>query len=348
MKLLLGAAVLAAFAVLASACGNSNRIVSPPTNSSTVSLSDLVSGGRVRCTATLTTPTPVRVGQQIGFVFRFHNVSTRTAKVFLQPGSPWVRVSDPDRKAYDSRDFVNWRVGPTGSITPIRPGATMTERLRLPVRWQGPLRVTPGCTTTALRTIPVDVTSPGLPTSRGHAISEVVAAAGHLLDHCRPRTSAVAVVGRIDPPRGDAPPLQARCSVILRRERGYYLAQVLVVTPPNLRGVHLVQRPYEEISIPNVESKTGPCCGSTRDAEAVAWEFVVTRRGATSVDSNSVATTLAGGSAIPEGIWTSAGWPRPSSGSYSCGGSLGSGLGGLGAWNGVRGPDVAFVSVCGR
>lgn len=342
----LGAALVVAVALTASACGNSHARSSRPSASGMVSSNRLIAGGAVRCTVTSATPT-VPVGRQLGLVFRFHNVSTRTAKVPFRPGTPWVLIRDSDRKTYDSRDsedvrigpdLVNWRVGPTGWNAPIRPGATMTMRVPIPIRWHGPLRITPGCLTSALPALPVDVASPGRPATPGRAISEVVTAAGHLLDHCRPRASGVAVVGRIDPPSGNAPPMHARCSVTLRRERGFYLAQVLVVTPPNFDGVHVVQQPYEEISFPNGVSD------STRYIEAIAWEFVVTRRGATSVDSASAGWTKKGeGGSVPEGVWTRAGWRRATDQS-----PCGFGFSGRAGEFGASGPYVLFVSVCGR
>jgi hypothetical protein len=197
-----------------------------------------------------------------------------------------------------------------------------------------------------LRTIPVHVTSPGLPTSGSQAISEVVGAAGHFLDHCRPRATGVAVVGRIDPPSGDAPPLHARCSVSLRREPGFYLAQVLVVTPPRLQGVvHLKQQPYNEVSILGAPLRT--------NVEGIAWEFVVTQRAATSVDWAVSLHDLGGGGTAPDGIWSSAGWRQ--SAWENCGGS-GSGSAGSAkaGWSGAftgsgsNGPGVEFVSDCGR
>jgi hypothetical protein len=159
-----------------------------------------------------------------------------------------------------------------------------------------------------------------------------VAAAGHLLDHCRPHKSGIAVVGRIDPPSGDAPPLHARCSVTLRRERGFYLAQMLAVTPPRLQGVHFVQQLYEEMWL-----------GSTGNTEAIAWKFDVTQRGATSVDSTMAATTERGNSGnLPDWYWSRGRWRRPP-GTDGCGADIGNGLIPV-----PTAPEVVFVSVCGR
>jgi len=126
--------------------------------------------------------------------------------------------------------------------------------------------------------------------------------------------------------------MRARCSITLRHGRGFDLAQVLVITPPSLRGIH-VSEPYEALP-------WFPGAGNTKiNAEAIAWQFVVTRDGAMSVDSTSVESARAGsGRMAPDWQWTSSGWTgRP-------GGSLCGHTGGGGG--GYPGPLVEFVSIC--
>jgi hypothetical protein len=285
-------------------------------------------GGTVQCTATVTTP--VQAGHDLSVVFSFHNVSKRTAKVDLAYGGMWVLINSPDGTAYDSRVPLEDVSLPYVAPTPIAPGATKTEQLpELRVRWEGPLRIRPGCGLSALRPVKVAVTSPGLPASDSAALKNVVAATGHLLDHCRPRTSGVAVVGRIDPPSGNALPLQARCAVSLRREPGFYVAQVLIVTPPGLQGVH-IDEPYEGLSGTPAQN---------RNTESIGWQFVVTRAGATSINTSEQETSVSGGGMAPDWTWTGSKWEGP--GGSRCGGSGGGG-------GGVNGPDISFVSVCGR
>jgi hypothetical protein len=328
MKSSLGAVLLGAAVLAASACGSSHRTGSPRPSKPTVSSSGLVLGGTVRCTATVSTP--VQAGHELGISFAFHNVSKRTVNVQIDYGGMWALIRSADGTTYDTRIPYEDETHPAARPIPVRPGATLTEPLRyLRARWQGPLRITPGCGLSALRPVRVAVTSPGLPPSESSAVNDVVAAAGHLLDHCRPRASGVPVVGRIDPPSGNAPPLRARCSITLTREGDFYAAQVLVVTPPDLRGVH-VQPPYEALS---------GVYAPKRNAEAVAWQFVVTRRGATSVYSAEQDATVSANRMAPDWAWTGSKWEGP--GGSRCGGS-GAGFGG------VDGPDVSFVSVCGR
>lgn len=155
----------------------------------------------------------------------------------------------------------------------------------------------------------------------------MVAAAGHLLDHCRPQTVGIVVTGRIDAPQGSAPPLRVRCSIEFQAERGFLVARALVETDPAPRGAHFDET-YEQFAFPR----------PGRNAEAIAWEFVVTRDGATSVDSTSVESTKPGKSMAPDWQWTTSGW-QPHPGGSRCGNTGGGG-------GGARGPLVEFVSDC--
>lgn len=299
------------------------------TASRTISSSRLVQQGRVRCTAVVTTP--VAVGHALRVVFDVRDVSQRPVRVRLGFGSFWLLVRSPDGTSYDTRHVLvaaRSAGGPYIPPTRLRPGASATRALGyLRVRWSGPLRITPGCGTARLPVFQVGVTTPGPPADGRRPVTDVVAASGHLLDHCRPEQPGVAVTGRIDPPAGGkAPPLQARCSVSIRRERGFDVAQVLVVTPPGLRGVHLRQ-PYGQLA----------WLQSGQTAEAVAWTFVVTRDGAISVDSSEVDATKPADRMAPDWQWTGSEWQGP--GGSRCGGFGGGG-------GGAAGPLVEWVSAC--
>lgn len=212
--------------------------------------------------------------------------------------------------------------------TTIPPGVTKNALWvgrYLRVRWQGPLEITPGCGQTALPVLHVAVSSPGPPPDDQTAVADVVAASGHLLDRCRPEQAGVAVQGRIYSPDGSAPPMSATCSVSLEPEGSFVVAQALVASPPDLGELHLSQ-PYEELSLPHAPTY-----------EAIAWEFVVTKNGATSVAATEVDATKPADRMAPDWTWTGSGGQRP--GSSRCGGSGGS-------WGGWEGPTVEFVSVC--
>lgn len=327
------AAFVALVALAASACGSGHRTSGPPPSGSdvstrTVSSSRLIVHGAVRCTAAVSTP--VAVGQTLRVAFSFHNVSHRAVKVPLGYGSSWLVVKGSTGTTYDTRVPLREMLGPYIAPTPIQPGATKTVPFRyLRSRWSGPLRITPGCERTALPPLHVGVTTPGPPPDERTAVADVVTATGHLLDHCRPQAAGVAVTGQIVAPKHSAPPMRARCSVSLQRERGFFVAQVLVLAPPSLRGFR-VRGPYEQLG--SFRTVGG------RDATAIGWEFVVTRDGATSVDSTSAESTKPGNRMAPDWQWTTSGWKGQPGGSR-CGGTGGGG-------GGYTGPLVEFVSVC--
>lgn len=283
---------------------------------------------QVRCTATVTTP--VAAGHALQVVFRVTNLAHHSVNVQLGYGSLWLVLKSPDGTTYDTRVPLRAYLGPYVAPTAIPAGVTKkVPYVYLRARWSGPLQITPGCENTALAPVGVKVTSPGAPASGQAAVAAVVAATGHLLDNCRPIAPGVPVTGWIKAPDHSAPPMHARCSVSLERKRGFDMAQAVIVTPPSLRGVH-VSEPYEGLT----EARS-----DGRSTEVVAWQFVVTRAGATSVNSSEIETLKSGsGKMAPDWDWTSAGHgPRP--GGSRCGGS-GSGGGGF------AGPLVEFVSIC--
>jgi hypothetical protein len=120
--------------------------------------------------------------------------------------------------------------------------------------------------------------------------------------------------------------MATRCAVILRREKGFDVAQVLITTPVKVRA-HVSWR-YETIKLPSGHGSR----------EAIAWQFVVTKDGATSVAASNVLATRQAKKMAPEWDWTSAGHgSRP--GGSRCGGTGESG-------GGSTGPSVQFVSIC--
>jgi hypothetical protein len=63
--------------------------------------------------------------------------------------------------------------------------------------------------------------------------------------------------------------------VTLHPEHGFYVAQLRVVTPTDLHGVRILPT-YYEVREPQDQI-------AHRTTEVIAWEFVVTRRGATPI-----------------------------------------------------------------
>jgi hypothetical protein len=297
----------------------------------TLTSSRLVLGGRVRCTATV--KSEVQAGQALSVKLVVHNSSKRAVKY-----RSWVFDSGVGLKAADGTtyvsdgDLVGVPVPPPLPAT-IRRGATLTlRRIAIPVRWGGPLQITPNCLGEALPVLRVHVSAPWPRPDQSAVVDEVVAASAHLLDHCRPQTPGFPVSGQIDPPSGDAPPLNAQCSLSISREGTFLVAQVLVLSPPGLAGVQIFQ-PYETLW-PNgrfpLELTSSP------PYEAIAWEFVVTRDKAIPVAAATMAASNSSSQLVPFFTWNGSGWRAEGTG--PCGGT------GF-AWGG-RGPDLDFISAC--
>jgi hypothetical protein len=262
--------------------------------------------------------------------FTLHNVSKRRVTVY----SPtWLVVKAADGTTYDTSVPLRDLPGPPFSpLTKLRPGATKSiGRVGVPVRWEGPLRITPRCSRRSLPPLHVAVLSPGPPADGGAAVSEVVAAAGHMLDQCRPQTPGVPVDGQLDAPAGGtAPPMSAQCSVSLSSEGNFWDAQVLVLIPPGLQGVS-IQQPYEFFAPPFAFESSPP------PFEAIAWEDVVTSDGAV-----TVASTLADAvdpsptnQMAPSYSWNGTTWELTETALCGFHG---------GAWGPE--PTVEFISVC--
>lgn len=320
MKRLLAAAALLAFALAGAASGGHARATG------TVSSTRLVKDGHIRITLTVTTP--VEVGRPLQGTFRVQNVSKQPRKIQLAyPESLWAVIRSADGTTYDTHKEM-WGAGGAYPPVRLRPGEAVTRQLYAPyVRWSGPLRVTAGSYGEALPPVHVDVTAPEPAPSAKAALADVVASTGHLLDDCTPTRPGVAVVGQINAPEHLAPPLQARCSITLRRKDGFIRAQVLIVSPSDLRPVH-VGSPYETL----------PFLGAGHNATAIAWLFVVTRNGAISVDSTTVESAKKARGGDKGWQWTTSGYRGPAGGT-KCGHTGGGG-------GGPEGPYVEFVSAC--
>ena len=290
-----------------------------------LSSSRVIVHGRVRCTAKLTTP--LQAGQRTGLAFALHNISRRTIKVSWSPWEYAFVLHTGSGIKFDSRVPL---AGETGGIpvpTPIPAGATKIFRpADAWVRWAGPLSLQPICSGATLPVLRSAVAAPGPAPTASRAIASVVAAAGHVFDHCRPTRLGTPVTGEIHPPSGAAPPMHASCSLMLQREGPFWIARTLIRVPASLRGV-TVSQPYEQISMPR----------GRHTAEAIAWEFVVTADGALPVASDTVDTTKSSNAMAPDWGWTGNRWQGP--GGSRCGGELSTG-------GGSPNVTIEFVSVC--
>jgi hypothetical protein len=331
VKVLSGVGVLVAVALAASACGGGQGISSnsppagrhAPISARTITSSGRVLDGQVVCTATANSP--VQAGQDIDVTFSLHNVSSGPVKAAVGENSVWLVVHAADGTTYDTRAALRaegFLGGPYRPPVTIRPGATSTMHAEVAVRWRGPLRITPGCEDAALPTLQADVTAPGPAPDEATAVSDVVASSGHLLDRCRPQQAGVAVRGEIDPPHPGAPPMSATCSVTVHSEGAFLVAQELVLIPPDLQGARISQ-PYEVLSLPKLPPPY----------EAIAWQFVVTKDGATTVAGMTRDATKTGNRMAPGWDWSGSHWNGPDS--SRCG------------YEGLSGgPSIDFIDVC--
>jgi hypothetical protein len=330
VKRLASVGLLVAFAVGLSAWAGSQRANAGEMQVSTTieSSHGLMLQRRVRCTATVSSE--VQAGQDVSVKFTLRNRSRRTVEPFA---APRLVVKAADGTTYDTRVPLEDFPGPPGvGGAKIRPRATKSiGRVELPVRWKGPLRITPGCGRKALRPLHVAVLSPGPPPDGSTAVGEVVAAAGHMLDQCRPQMPGVPVDGELDAPAGgNIPPMSAQCSVSVSSEGSFWVAQVLLLVPPGLQGV-TVQQPYEFFAPPyGFESSPPPF-------EAIAWEDVVTSEGAVSVAATlaDAVDTSPTGRFAPSYTWNGTKWVLTDLALCGFHG---------GAWG--SDPTVEFISVC--
>ena len=204
---------------------------------------------------------------RVRFVLR--NLSKHPVKgvIFESAFGPTAVLRAGDGTVYDPDQAFFAISPPVSRPQTLHRGAKLVAWASVLIRWSGPLQVTPECVGKPLPVLQVGVTAPGPPSDEAAAIAEVVAAAGHLLDQCRPQTPGVPVEGQINPPSGSVPPMSAQCSVSLGSEGSFWVAQVLILSPPGLSEV-TIGSPYETLA-----STTPP----SPPYEAIAWEFVVTR-----------------------------------------------------------------------
>jgi len=275
------------------------------------------------------------VGHAVTVRFTLHNRSRRPVKVYLGVFSTWLLLDAADGTRYDTRAPLEALPGiPPPIARRIRSGATVhLGPVAVPVRWNGPLLITPGCLGTKLHTLRVQVAGPWPSPHPSAAVGEVVAAAGHLLDNCLPQAPGVPVDGQIDPPSGNAQPMDAQCSISISSEGTFLVAQVLVLIPPDLSGVQIYQ-PYETLW--PIDKPVPAPLASTPPYEAIAWEFVVTRDGAIPVAASTISATSSSGKTVPFFDWNGKGWQQD--GTSTCGGESFAG--------GGTGPEIEFIAAC--
>jgi hypothetical protein len=277
----------------------------------------------------------VQAGQAVRVKFTLRNLSRHTIKFAEGVAGTSLVLKAGDGTTYDSSALLHGIPVPPPVSRKLRAGKTLHFGAeKVPVRWRGPLQVTPECVGKALPKLTVSVTSSWPSPASSTAIGEVAAAAGHLLDHCLPQTPGTPVDGQIDAPSGNAAPMNAQCSISLTSEGGFLDAQVLVLVPVGLTGVQIFQ-PYE-LLWPGDSPLSSVALTAAPPYEAVAWEFVVSRDKATPVAASTLTASTATGKSAPSFAWNRKGWQ--SQGAEPCGGT--------GFAYGGTGPELQFISAC--
>lgn len=326
---MLVALMLALWAGLGTRQANAAVILPWPTLTS----SSHVLGGRALCTASVRSA--VQAGHAVRVKFTLRNTSRHTIKFSKGVSGTSLVLKAGDGTTYDSGALLRGIPVPPSLPVKLRAGNTLhLGAQQVPVRWRGPLQVTPECAGKALPKLSVNVTSSWPSPASSTAIGEVATAAGHLLDHCLPQAPGVPVTGQIDAPSGSAAPMNAQCSISLTSEGGFLDAHVLVLVPVGLTGVQIFQ-PYE-LLWPGDSPLSSVSLTAAPPYEAIAWEFVVTRDKATPVAASTLTASRATGQSAPSFAWNSKGWK--SQGAESCGGT--------GFAYGGTGPDLEFISAC--
>jgi hypothetical protein len=277
----------------------------------------------------------VQAGQAVRVKFTLRNTSRHTLRFSEGVSGTSLVLKAGDGTTYDSGALLRGIPVPPPVRVKLRAGKTQhLGAQRVPVRWRGPLQVTPECVGKALPRLSVSVTSSWPSPASSTAMGEVATAAGHLLDNCLPQAPGVPVTGQIDAPSGSAAPMSAQCSISLTSEGGFLDAHVLVLVPVGLTGVQIFQ-PYE-LLWPGDSPLSSVSLTAAPPYEAIAWEFVVTRDKATPVAASTLTASRATGQSAPSFAWNSKGWK--SEGAESCGGT--------GFAYGGTGPDLEFISAC--
>jgi hypothetical protein len=336
VKVLIVAVVLIPVTLATTACAGSHQAVNPPSSflpttteqsqgaaAKVIKSSRLILNGRARCTVLVTAS--VSAGQPLTATFALHNVSNSRVKFERWYGTFWLVVKTADGATYDTRTPLGGLVGGPISPAEISPGGTQKfAGPSIPVPWKGPLRVTPGCGRSRLPALRVPVLSPGPPRDEATAVADVVGVAGHLFDGCRPLAAGVAVEGEIDAPDLSAPPMRAKCSVRLEPKGRFWVAQALVLVPPDLPPVH-IRLPYRQL----------PRLKRPAPYEAIAWQFVVTKDGATSTGGATLDATKGAARMAPGWALTGPEAEQGRASTSRCG------------YQGFYGtPFVDFISVC--
>lgn len=219
--------------------------------------------GHFRCEATIPRRT-LQPGYNSGVVFRVTNLTDRKRPLRFAAGT--LRFSNASgEELWETQPYG----GPafTSELGPHRTRKIPT--LDTAVRWSGPLSIRPICGSLDLPEVEVEVAAPGAPADDQAAVDAAVATPGSPFQSCEPKADGSTTTGVFAPPDGAAlPALSIRCWTDVRREEGFTVVALNLVSPEDAPD-------YEISEEPQVRFGGSPPPGEDNFL-AVRWSFVVT------------------------------------------------------------------------
>jgi hypothetical protein len=208
-------------------------------------------------------------------------------RVDVYPYGDTLLIRGADGAEYDTFKGSSWAIsaGPIAKPIVVQPGSRYSsDPSELPVRWEGPLTITPRCQGNELPPLTIAVADPGPTPSAQDALSRS-AQATQIFRECMPNQDGSSVVGTISPPDGAGfDPITTRCWAQIQRYEGFATVTFAFVSPLSAPAEPLTQY-WFDLRIPE----------GAVPAEVSQWTFVVTADRVLSVDGPAGKATERGG-----------------------------------------------------
>ncbi len=296
-------------------------------------VSRVVDGGELRCTGSV--PSSILPAHPLSVFLRLTNITSHPVALPEGETSWSLNVTAAEGPVYDSSFRSAFEPPPTPTpSSPLLPGHSIqTTSDQVAAQWGGPLRVVARCAGDRLPPLTVRVASPGPTPSTTSALRQSLRETGGLFRRCSPTSPAVAVLGTIEPPSGQAPASVATCAATVHVYDGFDVVTLSVITPPGA-----------DVGLPGANAYLPPTLPPREAAEGIVWRFVVSVRGAIDVGGSSRSRSWSGGvvpakrALVPDFTWDGSVWSK---GIGSCGSTaiaVGPRAGAL----------IQFISACPR
>ncbi len=222
--------------------------------------------GALRCTAIFPDRT-LTPGFQTGVSFTLTNLTDHT---FPPMGvEAYLVFRDASgTKLWDTAPKFEGVFPSSPSIAPHR--TVKLFGLDTPIRWSGPLSITPVCSGLRIHmpTVQLAVAAPGAPATVSDAIDAAVGFPGSPFQACHPGPNGEPSTGSFSAPDGrDIPPMTLRCLAEVRQENGFDVVSLELVSPSDAPDYTIPENIFL-FAIPDLPG-SGPFV-------AARWGFVVT------------------------------------------------------------------------